>query len=109
MNFLDFDVEEDYMKLYCDEFLDINNILQEIEMENRYKKCPGTYNHEERLGKILKYKSKIIKWRKAHPVCKHYNGRSKVAGLKFRVRGKFVTPEKYLLHFKQQKLQQEPL
>lgn len=95
-------IDIDCPELYCDETLDISNILQDLEWEGQ-KNCPGVYNYEERFEKILIYKNKLIKWRKAHPLCKKYNGRSKVAGLKFRIRGKFVTPEKYLLYAKQQR------
>jgi len=56
---------------------------------------PGTYDREERTGKILKYKNKIRKWRIAHPVNRKFKGRSAVAVKKNRIKGKFVTTEEY--------------
>ena len=93
----------DCQELLCDEIIDISDFIKNEATEEKNRVCPGVYNYEERFEKILKYKNKIIKWRKAHPVCKRYNGRSKVAGMKFRVRGKFVTPDKYLIFVKEQK------
>ena len=54
------------------------------------------YTREERLAKILKYKNKIRKWRSSHPVHKKFTGRSSVATKKPRIKGKFVTSDKYL-------------
>ncbi len=56
---------------------------------------PGVYNKAERINKILKYKNKIRKWRKQHPVKRIFKGRSMVAVQKPRIKGKFVTPEEY--------------
>jgi hypothetical protein len=62
---------------------------------NKDKKCPGLYTRDERIGRILKYKNKIRKWRTSHPVNRIFKGRSSVAGKKPRIKGKFVTPEEY--------------
>lgn len=60
----------------------------------------GAYDREERISKILKYKNKIRKWRKEHPVKKDFHGRSVVAVKKPRIKGKFVTLEEYAEHIK---------
>jgi hypothetical protein len=45
----------------------------------------------KRRERILKYKSKIYERRnKKGPICKKFNGRSKIACNKLRVNGKFV-------------------
>ena len=59
------------------------------------EELPGVYNKQERIGKILKYKNKIRKWRAEHPVKKSFKGRSAVANQKPRIKGKFVTQEEY--------------
>jgi len=59
------------------------------------EELPGVYNKYERINKILKYKNKIRKWRRQHPVKRAFKGRSVVAGQKPRIKGKFVTPEEY--------------
>mmetsp|Transcript_18169 Transcript_18169/g.15837 ORF Transcript_18169/g.15837 Transcript_18169/m.15837 type:complete len:158 (-) Transcript_18169:895-1368(-) len=40
------------------------------------KAAPGTHTRDDRLGRILKYKNKIKKWRNAHPVNRNFKGRS---------------------------------
>jgi len=59
------------------------------------EELPGVYNKYERINKILKYKNKIRKWRRQHPVKRVFKGRSLVAGQKPRIKGKFVTLEEY--------------
>jgi len=51
----------------------------------------GAYTREERTEKIIRYKKKIMKWRNKHPVSRSFNGRSKTAVNKPRVKGKFVS------------------
>jgi hypothetical protein len=50
----------------------------------------GTYTKEEREEKIRKYKEKVKRYREAHPVNRAFKGRSKVADMKPRVKGRFV-------------------
>lgn len=69
---------------------------------------PGVYPKEVRAIKILKYKKKIVKWRINHPVNRTFNGRSAVAGTKPRIKGKFVSSEKYQ-HYLETKKKSEPL
>lgn len=56
----------------------------------------GSYSREERMQKIMKYKNKIQKWRDSHPVNRAFTGRSKVAGNKPRVKGRFVKASEYI-------------
>lgn len=80
-----------------------NDIKMKIEDEGGVQRLyrmgadhvPGVYPKEVRAMKILKYKKKIIKWRVAHPVNRNFSGRSQVAGSKPRIKGKFVSNEKY--------------
>lgn len=62
------------------------------------EELPGVYNKHERINKILKYKNKIRKWRREHPVKRVFKGRSVVAGQKPRIKGKFVTLDEYTQH-----------
>ena len=62
------------------------------------EELPGVYDKYERINKILKYKNKIRKWRREHPVKRVFKGRSVVAGQKPRIKGKFVTIEEYTHH-----------
>jgi len=62
------------------------------------EELPGIYSKHERINKILKYKNKIRKWRRQHPVKRVFKGRSQVAGQKPRIKGKFVTIEEYHSH-----------
>eukprot|EP01017_Pseudomicrothorax_dubius_P013535 TRINITY_DN16003_c0_g1_i1.p1 TRINITY_DN16003_c0_g1~~TRINITY_DN16003_c0_g1_i1.p1 ORF type:complete len:287 (+),score=33.97 TRINITY_DN16003_c0_g1_i1:96-956(+) len=59
-------------------------------MEDEGKKLVGAYSKEERMEKISRYKYKIQKWREQHPVNRTFKGRSRVAGTKPRVKGRFV-------------------
>jgi hypothetical protein len=49
-----------------------------------------TISRRERLAKIIKYKTKMIKRRSAVPIVKKFGGRSQAASTKLRVNGKFV-------------------
>ena len=64
---------------------------------------PGIYTIEERAQKIISYKKKIKKWREDHPVNRVFNGRSRIAVKKPRIKGKFVTDEEYATHFTENK------
>lgn len=86
------DRSEDSLNLFCEESYDLDDILLKNDYEENVQAC----TKEERLAKILKYKNKIRKWRSSHPVNKRFNGRSSVATKKPRIKGKFVTSEKYL-------------
>jgi DNA mismatch repair ATPase MutL len=61
---------------------------QEVHQEVERK--IGGYTLSERREKILKYKLKLQKWRRRHPVSKKFQGRSKVASTKPRINGRFV-------------------
>eukprot|EP01017_Pseudomicrothorax_dubius_P023383 TRINITY_DN25013_c0_g1_i1.p1 TRINITY_DN25013_c0_g1~~TRINITY_DN25013_c0_g1_i1.p1 ORF type:complete len:279 (+),score=24.16 TRINITY_DN25013_c0_g1_i1:120-956(+) len=50
----------------------------------------GCYTKQQRQEKILRYKSKISKWKENHPIRLHFKGRSRVAMAKPRVKGRFV-------------------
>jgi len=43
-----------------------------------------------RIQKILEYKQKIMKWRIKHPIIRSFGGRSDIANVKPRIKGKFV-------------------
>jgi hypothetical protein len=53
----------------------------------------GIYSKEERQEKIQRYKNKIRKYREAHPVMRTFEGRSKIAGSKPRIKGRFAKKE----------------
>jgi len=79
---------------FCNEDnFDLRSILSEN--FSMREKNPGTYDKIERINKILKYKAKQRNWRRLHPVSKRFEGRSSVAGQKYRIKGKFVKPEIY--------------
>eukprot|EP00825_Cyclidium_porcatum_P050428 TRINITY_DN8996_c0_g1_i2.p2 TRINITY_DN8996_c0_g1~~TRINITY_DN8996_c0_g1_i2.p2 ORF type:complete len:144 (+),score=29.43 TRINITY_DN8996_c0_g1_i2:125-556(+) len=54
------------------------------------QKYIGSYTKKERMQKIQKYKQKIEKWKKAHPVSRKFKGRSAIASIKPRVNGRFI-------------------
>lgn len=57
----------------------------------------GKYSWQDRIKKILKFKLKRINSKKKKPVLRKYIGRSKVASMKLRIKGRFVkniTPPK---------------
>ena len=56
------------------------------------QKLPGFYTKEERSRKILKYKSKVRKWKIEHANV-NMNGRSRVAKSKLRYFGRFIKYE----------------
>lgn len=90
--------ETDEASWYNEDEIDLKNLLSES--FSMREKNPGVYNKTERINKILKYKGKIRKWRRAHPVNKRFSGRSSVAGQKNRIRGKFVKPDVYEAYLK---------
>ena len=50
----------------------------------------GQLSKKERLQRIIKYKTKLIRRRAQVPIIKKFSGRSLAAATKIRVNGKFV-------------------
>lgn len=54
------------------------------------KKVIGKYTLEERRKKIMRYKDKLNRWRRMHPISRAFSGRRKIAFLKQRNNGRFT-------------------
>lgn len=54
------------------------------------EKRVGAYSKVERQHKIKKYKEKLKKWRKFHPINRNFEGRRRVAFEKIRHNGRFA-------------------
>ncbi len=56
----------------------------------KVEKMVGGYTVSERQRRIKKYKDKLKKWRAEHPVSRKFDGRRKVAFIKYRLNGRFA-------------------
>lgn len=64
------------------------------ELEENQEEKIGIYTKVERQRKIRKYKEKLKRWRKLHPISRSFEGRRKVAFTKNRSNGRFSKQHK---------------